>query len=273
MRKIDRLGWADALVFTSYGVRIGVRTNDPSALSSLRERLPPAWKQSNTPQVERLYSLFVGKSSRHGSRAFNLLYGDIERIARTLHLEEALDAFESNLQLYVAEVARRRVFVHAGVVGWRGQAIVIPGRSYSGKTTLVSELIKLGATYYSDEYAVVDERGRIHPYPRPLQIREAETAKQKKYAVEEFGGRAGRKPLPVGLVVVSQYKRAARWRPRSLSAGLGVLELLANTVSAQRKPETALQVLHQVVRSAPVLKGARGEAAEMASSLLSRLEA
>jgi hypothetical protein len=34
--------------------------------------------------------------------------------------------------------------------------------SYSGKTTLVSELIRAGATYYSDEYAVIDERGRVH---------------------------------------------------------------------------------------------------------------
>lgn len=272
MRKIDRLGWAAALVFTAYGVRVGVRVNDPSAIPLLLERLPPGWKQSCAPLVERLYSLFVGGTNGRGVRRFHLLYGDITRIARTVDMDEALEAFESDLQLYVAEEAHRRVFIHAGVVGWRGQAILIPGRSYTGKTTLVAELLRRGATYYSDEYAVMDGRGRVHPYARPLQIREGETAKQTKYDVEEFGGRAGRRPLPVGLVVVSRYKRAARWRPRSLSTGQGVLELLANTVSARRKPAAVLAALHQAVLAAPVIKGTRGEAAEMADAILSELE-
>lgn len=272
MRKIDRLGWAAGFVFNSYGVRVGLRASDPSAIGMMKERLPPGWKQSSALRVERLYSLLVGKSSKPGVRRFHLLYGDVTRQARTVNLEEALDAFESDLHLYVAEAARRRVFVHAGVVGWRGQAILIPGRSYSGKSTLVAELVRQGATYYSDEYAVMDERGRVHPFPRPLQIREGERAQQKKYGVEEFGGRVGRKPLPVGLVVVSRYKTSARWRPRSLSAGQGVLELLANTVSARTRPEAALQALHQAVRGTPIIKGSRGEAAEVAARLLAELD-
>ena len=271
MRKIDRLGWAAGLAFTAYGVRVGVRVNAPKAIPLLLERLPPGWKQSEAIRVERLYSLFVGGTQRGNVRRFNLLYSDLARIARTTNLDEALDSFESDLQLYVAEEARRRVFIHAGVVGWRGQAIVIPGRSYTGKTTLVAELVRRGATYYSDEYAVMDQRGRVHPYPKPLQIREEVTAKQKKYGVEEIGGQVGRKPLPVGLVVVSRYKQAARWRPRSLSAGQGVLELLANTVSARSNPEAALQALHQAVLTAPVIKGARGEATEMADRILAEL--
>jgi len=32
MDKIDRLGWADGMSFTCYGVRVGVRVND-SAIS------------------------------------------------------------------------------------------------------------------------------------------------------------------------------------------------------------------------------------------------
>jgi hypothetical protein len=272
MQKIDRLGWAAALVFRAYGVRLSVRVNDLSAIPLLLERLPPGWKPASAPVVERLYSLFVGGTNGRAVRRFHLLYGDINRIARTIDLEEALDAFESDLHLYVAEAAHRRVFIHAGVVGWRGQAIVIPGRSYTGKTTLVAELLRRGATYYSDEYAVVDERGRVHPYPRPLQIREGEMSKQKKYRVEEFGGRSGRRPLPVGLVVISRYKHAARWRPRSLSTGQGVLELLANTISARRKPAVVLASLHQALMDVPVIKGARGEAAEMAEAILAEIE-
>jgi hypothetical protein len=63
-------------------------------------------------------------------------------------------------------------FLYAGVVAWQGHAIVFPGRSLSGKTTLVREMLRLGATYYSDEFAVVDNSGLVHSFPRPLGIRE-----------------------------------------------------------------------------------------------------
>jgi hypothetical protein len=276
MKKIDRLGWAGGTSFTAYGVRVGVRVNHPALLDTIQRYLPIGWKPSPVSVVERLYSLVHGGAAgaaRPGVRRFNLLYGDITRLARTTDLDEMLERFEADLQLYVAEAARRRVFIHAGVVGWRGRAILIPGRSLSGKTTLVAELVRLGATYYSDEYAVMDRSGRVHPFAKPLQVREdASSARQKKYEVEEFGGRAGDRPLPVGLVVSSPYRKGARWRPRRLSAGQGMLELLANTVSARRDPGAALHALQQAAATATALKGVRGEAAEVARAILKRLE-
>lgn len=270
MDKIDRLGWADGISFISYGVRVGIRVNRPAALDQLITHLPPGWKASPSPVVEKLYSLFVGgEGARPNIRRYNLLYADILRSARSLDLEQILDAFESDLHLYIAEAARRRVFVHAGVVGWKGKAIVIPGRSFSGKSTLVAEMVRAGAEYYSDEYAVFDSRGRVHPFPRPLSLREnGPDEKPIKYSAEEFGAKPGVKPLPVGVVLVSQYKPDARWRPRKLTKGQGALALLANTVSARRQPETVLATLRQVVSQAPLLKGVRGEAEEVVDTIL-----
>jgi hypothetical protein len=273
MKKIDRLGWAAGLSFISYGVRVGVRVNNREALALVQSYFPPGWKISASPVVERLYSLILSSTGqRSGVRRFNLLYGDIARLARSINQDEVLEIFESDLALYVAEMARRRVFVHAGVVGWKGRAILLPGRSYSGKSTLIAELVRAGATYYSDDFAVLDARGRVHPYPKPLQIRDGETARQKKYPVETFGGQAGTKPLPVGLIAVSRYQAGARWRPRAMSAGRGTLELLANTISARRQPENALATLQQVVSHASVLKGLRGEATETTELILRCLD-
>ncbi|MCA1592316.1 MAG: hypothetical protein LC754_06635 [Acidobacteria bacterium] len=251
---------------------MGVRVNRADALGRIAEHLPAGWKPSPAPIVERLYSLVIGgEAKRPGVRHFSLLYGDIDKLARTHDAEQVFEQFESNLRLFVAEWARRRVFVHAGVVAWRGQAVLVPGRTHTGKTTLVAELIRAGATYYSDEFAVLDERGRVHPYAKPLAVREGESAKQKNYGVDFFGGTSGVKPLPVALVVASQYKAGARWRPRALSAGQGMLALLDNTVSARREPERALSVLQQVVARARVLKGVRGEAHETAKAILDLL--
>ena len=274
MKKIDRLGWAAGISFTSYGVRVGVRVNSPEALALVSDYLPPGWKPSPSHVVERLYSLILGQgdAAGRGARRFSLFYRDLDRIARTKNVEEALALFESDLHLHVATEARRRVFVHAGVVGWKGRALLIPGRSRSGKTTLVAELVKAGAVYYSDEYAVLDQRGRVHPYPRPLQIRAEETGAQRRHPVETLGGRAGRAPLPVALVVASRYRQGAKWRPRRLTAGQGVLELLAQTVSARSRPEKAFAALERIATRALVLKGARGEASEMVDQLLRQLE-
>src|SRR5262249_36246454 len=85
--------------------------------------------------------------------------------------EACLRTFEADVQLHVAEMAPERVFVHAGVVAYQGRGILLPGRSFAGKSTLVRELVQAGAQYYSDEYAVLDADGAVHPYPRPLSIR------------------------------------------------------------------------------------------------------
>jgi hypothetical protein len=274
MEKLDRLAWAAGMSLNAYGVRVGVRVNDPSAMDRLSQHLPPGWKPATAPVVERLYSLILaGAASRPGLRHFNVLYGNSERLARSIEPDQVFESFESNLQLYVAETARRRVFVHAGVVGWGGRAIIIPGRSFSGKTMLVAELVRAGATYYSDEFAVLDSCGRVHAYPKPMSMREPGTQRQSRSSAQTLGGPSGVKPLPVGLVLVTEYRAGTRWRPRVLSAGQGVLSLLRNTVSARRQPEVALATLTRVVSQAPVLKGFRGEAGEVINCLVKEWEA
>ncbi len=272
MQRVDRLDWAAGFSLKSYGVRIGIRSNNRACLVQVREHLPHNWEKVSSPIVDRLYSIVIGgEGPRQNIRRFSLLYADHVRLARSFDVAEVFNTLESDLRLFVAELARGRVFVHAGVVGWEGRAIVVPGRSFSGKSTLVAELVRAGATYYSDEYAVFDSRGRVHPFAGPLQIREEGGSKQTKIDVRQLGGLAGSKPLPVGLVLVTKFKKGARWRPRNLSSGAGALELLSNTVSARRSPANALDAFDNVVAGAQIVKGARGEAHEIVPFILERL--
>jgi len=269
MEKLDRLGWAAGIAFTAYGVSGGVRVSDAAVLERVRALLPPGWKPARNPTVRRLYSLIVGgTTSRPGVRRFNLLYSDAMRLLRTPDLDETLRQLEIDLEQYIADRAPRRIFVHAGVVGWNGHAIVIPGRSFSGKSSLVKALVKAGATYYSDEFAVLDERGRVHPYALPLAIRQGlDGTPPMKCRVEELGGVTGVRSLPVGLVLITRYASGSRFRPRPLSAGRAVLELLAHTLPARRRPELVLDALTRVVSQASVFRGTRGEAAETARQI------
>ncbi len=257
----------------AYGVRLGLRVSEEAALTQLLERLPPGWKPASSPNVDRMYSAVVGgEGDRPGVRRLSLLYVNAAQMGRSRDFEDILNVFEFYAQHHVAELAPRRVFVHAGAVGWKGRGILVPGSTLTGKSTLTAELVRAGATYYSDEYAVLDRRGRVHPFPRPLSIRVEGERKGEATPLEAFGGVAGTKPLPVGLVVASEYEAGSRWRPRRLPPGEGVLQLLAHTISARRQPGAALETLSRVAASAPVLKGARGEARETARQILARLD-
>lgn len=272
MAKLDRLPWTAGLAFAAHGVRVGVRATDASVLDEIEARLPTGWKRGRGVEVDHLASLVVGDHERRGNiRRLHVVYSGAIRAFRSTALPEALNFLEHHLEEFVAQEAPDRIFVHAGVVAWKGRAIVIPGSSHSGKTSLVKALLDRGATYYSDEYAVLDDRGRVHPYARPLRIRDADDLGRRVTAAE-MGARSGRVALPVGLVASTRYTPGARWRPRTLSRGEATLELLSHTVPARFRPRQVLRFLDAASRRATALKGRRGEADEVAGALLEAME-
>lgn len=247
MEEIDRLGWAAGMSIVAFGVRIGIRLSDAAVLSEVVALLPAGWRPARSNVVDHLMSVIVGGPGPGGVRRFNLLYADARRLARTLDPAEMLGALERYVKSYVVEAAPRRVFVRAGVVGWRGRAIVLAGDGPASRAALVTALVRAGGVRYSDEYAVFDARGRVHPYP---------------------GAVARLRPLPVALVAMTRPVAGARWRPRPLSPGEAMLELLARAAPARVKPEATLSTLERAVSGARAIEGRGGEADELAESLL-----
>ena len=269
MEKIDRLGWADGFTFSSFGVRIGIRINQRDFRQSLQSVLPPGHRPSSSSTVERLFSLVVGgPHQQRGVRRFNLLYDGALRLCRERELSPVLKILEVQIRRAIAEMAPRRIFVHAGVIEHGGQAIVIPGPSMSGKSTLIFELIKLGATYYSDEFAVLDDKGMVSPFAKPLSLRAPGTYDATDYDIAQFGATAGVKSVRVGIVAVTKYVEGAKWRPRKLSPGQGALAMLSHSVAARREPQRVIGTLHRTLAGAQIFKGTRGEASEVAQQML-----
>lgn len=222
--------------------------------------------------VDHLCSLIIGgNNTRRGIRTYNILYSGSWRAVRSLKREEVFHGLARALDFQVALQAPRHVFVHAGVVGWKDMAILIPGRSRSGKTTLVKALVEAGAIYYSDEYAVFDEVGQVFPWPRPLNIRTEETGSGPGIPtpIETLGKTPGIKPLPVGWIVDTAYQPGARRMPKSVSPVEAALCLLDNTLIARLDPRRALPVLRNAVHGARGVRSPRGEAEDMAGHLLS----
>jgi serine kinase of HPr protein (carbohydrate metabolism regulator) len=247
----------------SFGVSFELSANHPDLSREVLHHLPLGCKPSASSRFELAYSLSAKHQTPPGTQPLYQLRRNGQLIFSAGDRQEFLNRFHATVSLDVAERSIRRTFIHAGVVGWANFAILIPGRSFTGKSTLVAELIRAGASYYSDEFALIDKIGRVHPYARPLQIRENGDNRQIARPVEEFGATAGRKPLPVKLVLVTRFKPGAQWRPRRLSPGIGLLTLLDNTVSARRSPSIALRNLKEVVSKAQTFRSARGEASQI----------
>jgi hypothetical protein len=258
------------LIFRAYGVVLGIRSSDVALLDALPTYLPHGWTPTQNRKVARWYSLRA--VTRPDALDLFVVHRDQEELLRSESLGSVLDELERDIRFELVQESPRRIFVHAGTVGWRGQAIIVLGTSGAGKTTLVTELVRAGASYYSDEYAVLDSRGRVHPFATALHIRREGRKKQERRTIEQLGGQAGRKPLPVGLVVAATFEPGTRSDLRPLSRASAMLEILRGSGTARSRPLPALEAIERAVSQAVLLQGKRGEAVEFAPHLLNLMD-
>ena len=273
LERLNHVAWAGEAFITAFGLRVGVRVSAPEFLDRLLAHIPTRWNCALPQSVDRIYSLISREASLGpDGRGSHLLYANNQRLARTEDPGRLVETFESDLNSYIAQSAQQWFFVHAGVVGWKGWAIIIPGRSYSGKTVLVKQFLQAGAKYYSDEFAALDGQGWVHPFPRLLSVRAEGCQTRTRIRAEDLGSKTGTGPLPVGLLLLTRYKADAHWQPRVLSPGRGVLALLANALTARSRPVLALATFERATVRARVLKSIRGDAKETVESVLKSLD-
>jgi hypothetical protein len=273
MQKIDRLVWAEGACFEAYGVRIGIRANHTGALQELLPYLTPSWSHIGVPRrLDHLYSWLVGGQHGPNVRSLDLMYSGAGRIVRTSKREEVFEAFERDLRMMVAALSRRFVFIHAGAVGLSGKALILPGPSFSGKSTLVAALVRAGAEYLSDEFALLDQQGSVHPYAKAISLREADTQIQKPLTIASIGGRVAKNSMKVRMILTARYRDGAKSRIREVSSGLGTLDLMANALAARETPARVLTFARRASTGAKALRGTRGDADATAIQLLEVLK-
>ena len=253
--------------FQSYGVPVLVESNDPEILRQARITARSALL-NNLTQID-------AETTR---QRFSLIKTNKE-ICKIIQNGEQMIAdgpgprfwkfFDSLVRILVAEHARSVVFVHAGAIGWRGKAIVFPGDSFQGKTTLVAELVRRGATYYSDEYAIFDSDGRVLPFARPLALRSDEgLIFETPVTAAELGAETGTEPIESRVFIFTKYDPGAVWEPEFLTPGQAIVEIVAQTIPIRVNPEFAINVLKKATGNAIIAKSPRRDAAEFAEKFL-----
>jgi hypothetical protein len=183
--------------------------------------------------------------------------------------EEAVMWLRAAIDAGVACTATDALFVHAGVVGWRNHAIVIPGRSGTGKSSLTMALVDAGATYYSDDLAPIGANGYVHAYAKAPSLKGSVLATRQVQPPAEAGAAP---PLPIALIISTSFVPESRWVPLTQRGATGVLPLLKNAVIATGQPEAAVAVAAAVGASSVTLAGPRPEAAAVAELILKTLD-
>jgi hypothetical protein len=262
--KLRRQRSPPPMTFEAFGVAVQVALGDAALQGRVESVLPPSRVACDASMAAAHFRLQASEPE-----GYTVTVDEASWVERA-DLDVAIGVLDAQLRMFVATNAKDVIFVHAGAIARDGRALLLPGPSFAGKTTLVAALVQAGATYYSDEYAVLDEEGRVHPYARRLSIRNGTPAMQE-LSVDELGGVAADRCAEVSVVAITRYRAGVEWEPKLLTAGEGVVALLANTVPAQERPRESLHALSRAVQGATVLEGDRGEAQAVVPQLLDQL--
>jgi hypothetical protein len=276
MKALDRLGWPMQHRVTIAGVRVLVRSTVAAGWDDILDHVPAGRPFAADRVPDLVYSLMPpgGPCGIEAANHYVVIRG-------STHLESSTNAnvvlkrLLSDLTAEVAQRAPRWSLVHAGAVAWDDAGIVLPGPSGSGKSTLVAALLRLGATYYSDEVGLLDGNGRLHPFLKPLWLRlnDPEAARDKTLVrAASLGASNGRRTCPVRLIVFPEWRAGSRLRLRAVPRSLAVLGLFSNSMTAQRNPERALRHATKSIENARAFHLRYPDAERAAQIVLSQLQ-
>lgn len=258
---------AEGFQVVVFGHPIAVLTDSPAARAFLDRHLLP-WLPRAAPAPEGAGLVFRISTNGDG-RSFDAYAGD-----RLIACNDTLPAIFALVQCLTDETVVRSqpdvLAVHAGVVAWNGRAALLPGASKAGKTTLVTELLKKGAVYYSDEYALFDSQGRVHAYPRALMLRDS-SGWQHPTLPSAWNAATSDSPAPARLILSVEWVTGAQWSARRMPQSEALLLLLKNTPKEMSNSPEILPRLRRVLSSADCYTAVRGEAAEAAGHVIELL--
>lgn len=259
---------------SSFGVRFTVGVPDASWLPHIVPRLPPGPVTTGGYETAADVRVAVVREPDDGAGpggapdAFAVEV-DGQRMLSRAPLAAAVDALERRLDHAVGARARDHLFVRASVVAWKGRALVLTGGDLTGRRALTVALVRAGAIYYSDTFAVIDAAGRVWPYRRPTRLDGASGPIDLPAAGPDVG------PVRIGVVATIAFGGGRTVSIRTASAAHAFRALFERTLAPEDRSE-AVRILSRAVRGATVLTGRRGPTGPVVTRLLgilTRLEA
>jgi hypothetical protein len=245
----------------AFDLEIRIECDSAEMRDSLdRFLLPPLPRSGNSAEAVDVSIRIEEKSD-----CFRILLNE-EAISSALTINETALATVKALDDALVRRLKGLRAVHAGAVVLEGRALLIPGGTHAGKSSLVAELLRRGAAHLSDEYALVDGEGRVHAYPRPLLLRNS-GPKQSLVLPRDLEASFQLHPVPVGWILAVDYVPNAAWTIHEVSQGEAVLLLLRNTPHEMSQSPEMIEYFQRSAANAECYVGIRGEAAGAADRI------
>lgn len=167
------------------------------------------------------------------------------------------------------EATTDHLILHAGAVVLDDRAIILPAAMESGKTTLVTALVRAGCEYLSDELAALPDPGaQVVAYPKAISIdpgswplfpelaptptQQAASPNQWLVTAETIRRGATRHiPADLRAVILPQYRGGATTELRRLRAVDALKALAECTFGFHEAPADILPRLARIVESVP----------------------
>jgi hypothetical protein len=203
-----------------------------------------------------------------GARVVEEVAGEpAKRFTVDVGSEASLLRFESDFGLYTAERLQGVVAIHAALIECGDALIILPGESHRGKSTLAATAHQHGLNVLSDEYCLVHtDTGEVSGWRRPMRKRLPHGAVER---IPLTGVASVATPTHVMGITFDSAPDAPILDLQPMSAGEVAMELLANTVCAQSRPQESFQAAVGVARVATGFVGKRGEAQAALGEILS----
>ena len=168
--------------------------------------------------------------------------------------------------------AADHLVMHAGAVARDGRAVVLPGSSNRGKSTLTTALVRDGFGYLTDEAAAIDATGTCRPFAKAIALDpgsfslfpdlepagsgeglETQIRRREWHVAPDRVGPIAA-AAPVGAIVCPHWRAGATTRVAQLSPTEALHSLLSDTFDFAAGGQPVFEILTDLVSRVPVYR-------------------
>ncbi len=162
--------------------------------------------------------------------------------------------------------------IHAAAIGSENGAVLLPGKSGFGKSTLTAWLVSKGCNYLTDELVLLSGKNKqLFPFTRPFSMKIGSSAIMSSflhYGLEDIISGKGGFMLPhrlvnpefspltpaLALILFPEYRSGAPTELSRLSSAFGCAQLMECYVNARNIQGLGISQLAEFSRNTPMYK-------------------
>lgn len=236
--------------------------------------------QSVADLVEFLYQRIPAEPTIPAHRQYQLSYHETDGFvcdsgAERLYQGDCRADLASHLLgdtgYHLADKCDGGLFFHAAGLAWHGQAVMLPGSSGQGKTTLTAWLLSQGAEYLTDEFIFLPHGGtQAEAFTRPLNLKrparavlrhlldyEAQAERILSHETADIvppdllGSIHETGIAPLKLILFPHYQAEADFSLQRLSKAQTGLHLMQTVINARNLPNQGFSEISRLAQTVP----------------------